>query len=389
MIPKIMIESISLSTFLTINYIFLIKYGPQITSYYWTLLPIYTFFVLLSIKGLNYFSRRLSIKPFLLVGIICLFFTTAYLLLLNKIDPLTINVDRRSAITTFNTYLLSGEYPYLGKSHLGNPISGFPGLFIVSMPFQLMGDIGYFQVFSFLCFGFLVYKKYNVLSHRMLSLFLLGTSPIFLWEVAARSELFSNMILLLLFIFVCESVRGRKTYKNMILCGIVAGIIFSTRGIMLIPFIIYFTRYFKNNELKYALTFFLFLISIFSATILPFFLWDAELFLQHNPLFVQSFKIPKFLLIVVIIASLIAGIFTRGFEKFLLHTGYIIFITICIVFLLTVAKYGWTQTIYHHQFDISYFQFSTPFLLLLLFPGSIQNPLFDISCVFEYKSLNP
>ena len=44
-------------------------------------------------------------------------------------------------------------------------------------------------------------------------------------------------------------------------------------------------------------------------------------------------------------------------------------VLVLIVFLLAVARFGWCQVVYQSYFDISYFEFSVPFLLLGLFGG--------------------
>ncbi len=361
------LRTVPLVMLLIINSLYVLKYGARVTNHYWILVPAYILFVVLSMWTLNHFSKKITKAPVIFFCGLCLFFLVGFLLVLGRIDPLTVQVDRWSAITSFNDALLAGEYPYAARTHLDHAVSSFPCLFLLAMPFQLLGDVGYLQLFGFLCFGFLAYKCYTGLNHRTISLFLLGTSPIFLSEVAIRSELFSNMIIVLLLLFGCEFFRQKKNCQNMILCGTAAGLVLSTRGIVLIPFILYFAGYFKKNELLYAAVFVLSSIVTFGLTLLPFYLREKVLFMENNPFILQSSYIPEVLLAVVIIVSVIVGLRTRQFGDFLLSTGYIIFTTVLIVFLLAVAGFGWCQVVYQSYFDISYFEFSVPFLLLGLF----------------------
>lgn len=361
---------VPLVIFLFINSLYVLKYGARITGYYWILVPAYILFVVLTMWTLNHFSKKITKAPIIFFCGLCLFFLVVFLLVLGRIDPLTIQVDRWSALTSFNNALLSGDYPYAARTHLDHTISSFPCLFLLAMPFQLLGDVGYLQLFGFIFFGFLAYKCYTDLNNRTISLFLLGTSPIFLSEVAIRSELFSNMIIVLLLFYGCEIFKQKKNYQNMSLCGIAAGLVLSTRGIVLIPFIIYFAGYFKKNELLYATIFALSSIVTFGLTLLPFFLWNTVAFMENNPFILQMSYIPEVLLAVIIIVSLITGLRTRGFDHFLLSAGYIIFAIVLIVFLLAVARFGWGLAIYQSYFDISYFEFSVPFLLLGLFGES-------------------
>lgn len=360
---------------LFINSLYMLKYGARITGYYWILVPVYILFVMLSMLILNHFSKKIIRAPVIFFCGLCLCFLVGFFLALGRIDPLTVQVDRWSAITSFNNALLSGDYPYASRTHLDHAVSSFPCLFLLAMPFQLLGDVGYLQLFGFICFGFLAYKSYTVLNHRTISLFLLGTSPIFLSEVAIRSELFSNMIVVLLLFFGCEFFRRKKNSQNMALCGIAAGLVLSTRGIVLIPFTVYFAGYFKKNELLRAAVFALSSIITFSLTLLPFYLRDKVLFMENNPFILQSSYIPEVLLAGVIIVSLIVGLRTRQFDDFLLSAGYIIFTTVLFVFLLAVARFGWGQVVYQSYFDISYFEFSVPLLLLGLFREEGKLPL--------------
>lgn len=60
--------------------------------------------------------------------------------------------DRDEALSIATTALLHGDYPYLQKTYLGNPITPLPGALILAAPFVLCGNIGYqnlFWLFSF------------------------------------------------------------------------------------------------------------------------------------------------------------------------------------------------------------------------------------------------
>lgn len=54
--------------------------------------------------------------------------------------------------------LLSGEYPYTVVDHLGGRTSNFPGLFLIVLPFYLMGSVGYLQVFTFALLSWSIYS---------------------------------------------------------------------------------------------------------------------------------------------------------------------------------------------------------------------------------------
>ena len=70
------------------------------------------------------------------------------------VSPETLRVDRWSAMTAFNDAVLSGTFPYAARTHLGSSLWGLPAAYLVGLPFQWLGDVGYLQVATFLGFVF-------------------------------------------------------------------------------------------------------------------------------------------------------------------------------------------------------------------------------------------
>lgn len=355
--------------FVFINSLFVVKFAERVTNYYFALPFVYLLFALMSILLLKTVLSRIS-KNFLTFCALCVFFLLVYVFVLSRTDPSMVRVDRWSAITYFLESLFSGTYPYGAVSHLGNPPSPFPMLFLIAMPFYVLGDVGLFQAFSFLAFGFFVYKHYAEYESRVATIFLLGTAPIFLWEVAVRSELFSNMTMLLAFLFLCEHLKTRKGQVNMSCAGALGGLVLSTRGIVVIPLILYFMRYFRRQETVHLLAFVFFMVFSFAATVAPFYVWNSKLFVEKGPFALQPAYIPTWLLAVVTIASVVTGLRVKTWKRFLLYGGYVLSGIVGIALIIGITKYGWHRAIYGSAFDISYFQFAMPFLLLSLFPES-------------------
>jgi hypothetical protein len=353
--------------YLIVNSLFLLKYCSRITPHAWIFIPVYILFVVMSIAVVKKVSPILEPSPIRIIGAATVFFVFCYLVILHSIDPLSLNVDRWSAISSFVTNLFSGIFPYTGRTHLGHSISGFPGLFLLSMPFQLLGDVGYLQVFGFLCFVFLVNRLSGAVSSKAAVLWCAGTSPVFLWEVAVRSELFSNMVIVILLLYGCETIKAEKRIWSMIVLGACAGLVLSTRGIVLIPFLMYFSGYFSRREMICASVFSISLVISFVSTLLPLYIWAPDLFLTNNPFLLQSSYIPMPFLGAVLVISIIAGRSFRTFDRLLLRCGYVLWGLDAILFLKAVVQEGWDPIVFQHGFDISYFQFPTPFLLLSLF----------------------
>jgi hypothetical protein len=379
----IQLRKTSLFFFLFINCLFILKYGKQITNLYPLLVLCYIIAVLIAIV----LATRLSAAILtdrqigLLFWALCASFVILLLIVLDSVNPFQVNVDRWSAISYFLDSLLAGRFPYAAKSHLGNPISGLPGLFIIGLPFYLIGDVGLLQIFGFIVFSFLVYKYFSEDAPRFATVVLLGTAPIFLWEVAARSELFSNMVVLLLVFFYANSVKTQINYTKLVLCGIFTGIILSTRAIVILPLILYYLNYFRKQRTGYIFFFLFSTIISFLLTILPFFLWNPKLLMEHNPILKQSSYLSRPLMVVVVLAVLAMGIYMRSFDKFLLTAGVVMFGTIAVPFALSTLSIGWQSAVYGNGFDISYFQFAVPFLLLSMFESNKNSATMSVKYV--------
>jgi hypothetical protein len=350
------------------NSLILYKYAARLTDHAWILPVLYLCFLIF----ISTIIPRVSVShPARTLGGITAVFVVVYLIMLRSIDPVSVNIDRWSAITSFNDNLLTGKFPYLSMSHLNHQVSGFPGLFIMAMPFQLAGDIGYFQLVAFICFGFMVFRGLRSPSEKNTVLILAGTSPLVLLEIAARSELFTNMVLVLLVFTLCEHFRCTKSSNAMILCGICAGIVASTRGIVIIPYIVYFVRYFKKHETGFALQFITVSLIAYIATLIPFYLWNTEAFIASNPFVLQSSYIPKGLLAAAVLFSVWFGLHAKDSGQKIRGMGYILFVIVATLFLKTVIVHGWSQAVDKSSFDLTYFQFCMPFLLFGLFTDNV------------------
>src|SRR5882724_2182705 len=67
--------------------------------------------------------------------------------------------DTDEAITLAATNLLYGKYPYYARTYLGNPIDPLPGAILLSIPFVLLRNEGYQNLF-WMILGFVALKFY-------------------------------------------------------------------------------------------------------------------------------------------------------------------------------------------------------------------------------------
>ena len=367
------------------NAIYIIKYSSQLKLMVPIALFLYVFYLIAIILFVESILNKFKLSFGLIYFGCVILFTLIFLLIYLKIPPNAYPVDRWSAITNFNNALMSGKFPYNEFTQLNNPISGLPGLFLIALPFQLIGDAGLLQIFTFISFSLIVFHFLKSNENRLITLILLATSPGFLWEILARSELFSNMCLFLIFTIMCEKSKNHKTFFNMILAGIVMGLMFSTRLILILPFAIYFFRYFRQDEKGLLVLFIVIGAFCFLTTIVPFMVWDYDEALKHNPLSSQINKSPFSIVAIFLTISVCLGYYCSDFKKYIEFSGVILFLTTFSIFLYNLYLFGWNVTIYEHRFDISYFQFSLPYLLLSLF---MERDFISQSFIHHFKTLS-
>lgn len=303
------------------------------------------------------------VKSILVVGLAV--YVAAALTVYLRIDPIVFQVDRWSALHGFLDALSHGRYPYQATSHLGNPISGFPGLFLLALPFYWLGDVGYAQFAALIGFALLVVLKF---ADPRTSVFLLGLLvglPVFLFEVFCRSELFANMVAVAWLIHLgltCDR-SGRWRWP---LLGAGWGLLLSTRGVVVVALLVSVFPLLRGRGWRSARAFAIALVVTFAATFAPFYLWRSDLFWTHNPFGAQADYISTWGLALLVSASCVLGYSHRDDPHPFLHTGLLLYATVLGSWILKSARIGWVPTLSGSGFDISYFALPLPFLLIAL-----------------------
>jgi len=289
----------------------------------------------------------------------------ASLVLLMTIDKTALRVDRWSAIEGFLEKLFSGDYPYTAESHLGQATSPMPTLHLISLPFYFLGDVGYLQIAVFLVFAAAVFYTVPRSNYSRSSiLLLLVAAPAFWWEIVARSELMSTMTITVILLMLVDHGNNARVLKRPFLVGIPVGLLMATRGIVVIPLILYFFPKLFSTSLKNRAVFMAVSIVSFSVVLLPFVLWDPELFMQHNPLVHQTNKTPTFVQVTTILLSLIFSFRAKELWQVFFSAGSILFGIMLFTLLYTIRDVGFHGAFHESLFDISYFNSALPFLLV-------------------------
>jgi len=273
-------------------------------------------------------------------------------------------VGRLPALNESIERLVEGQFPW-GTSTLSRP-SGFPFLFVLALPSYYLGNLGFLEVLGILLFA-LSAIKYNYTSgNGWLCLIGLLALPTFYYELLVRSELFFNMSVFIFLIVVSERyLSPSKIDLWFAALALVFGLCLSTRLITILILVAYATYRFRGNLLK-GLLFVSISLLMFVLTIAPFLWWDAKTFVLQGPFSVQMSYLPPTVALLFFLSAFLVGWKCLTLRTLLLSLGVLLFTIVLTSFLLATIGSNYASAIIRGGFDISYFVFSVPFLLLSL-----------------------
>ncbi len=365
--------------YFSVNALFIYKYGARtpIGSYFGVLL--YAVFLAVSLpfylKFLGSKIEKLKNAHFAAVyfGMLALFVFFA-LFLLFKIDPYSIDVDRWSAIHGFLKNLFAGEFPYSARSHLGSMASPLPVMNFIAIPFYFMGDVGYLQVFTFALTALVVFLTPASKSGKILFMSAFLLSPAFWYEVAARSDMVSNILIMCVCLLLIEKNTNGKPLYYPVKTGCVCGALFCTRGIFIIPFTVFFfakiVSSVKEKGTGKPFIFTMCVILTFALLLLPFVLWDITLFTQNNPFLMQTNKSPTVVSVIAVAVAALLSFNAKSVGRSFLRTAICLFVLMGATSAVKTFTFGWDAAIFSHKFDITYYSTIMPFAILGMFYDS-------------------
>ena len=348
--------------YLFINFLFAFKYINRVSNFALLSALIYSTIIVLIIILFNYLPNEYFTN--LLFYIFTILFSICILIIFQQIKVESLNVDRWSMIQSFWDRLLNWEFPYIPTSFFTNTPGPFPFYFLIAFPFYLLGEIGYLSLLGYILL--IIFIRINFSDNKTVFLLSLmsSISPAFLWELTVRSTLVINMVIILFYLYWVEQKYINNSWAH-ILTGLCAGLLISTRGIVVIPLLIYFSyKMIKNHEWRNTFIIGSAAILGFFITILPLLIWDFEGFIKYNPITLQANFIDTSILICLIIVSMVSGLFIKNFNYFCLVTGIVVFSAILIPFINAIQITGWKNVVLYNGFDISYFLLSFPFLII-------------------------
>ncbi len=358
-----------LIVYIIINSLFVLKYSNRIEGLpsfifmlFYIVLIIFSLLLYIKVKAILNNVKKMN---FILFAFSLCFF--CLLMFINlKVDGLSLNTDRWSALEVLIKSILEGKYPYAILDHLGNTTSNLPGLFYVGLPFYLLGDVGFLQPFTFLFLSiFIILSK--IKNDEKVFIFLLCTlAPSYFWEVIGKSDLMSNCILVLLFISIWQQKFKNNIFKQSYLIAFFSAFLVLTRGIVAIPLTIFmFSEFIKVKPYKKLLFILCFLMSLIFISLPVFIDLPSLTFIkEHNPFNHQTRYAPKILILISLLLPFVFSFKVKNSSDVFLFSTYILSGLMFVTFILNVIEEGFYANIHGNLFDISYLSMILPFILM-------------------------
>lgn len=364
-------KPLALLVYLIVNSLFILKYAErqQLISVYFLLAGYNAFFVglfyfkevLLSyfdkLKKGNLFFLSLSILTFL-----------AFVAINILVDGNSLNTDRWSAMQVTIKSIISGVYPYNQLDHLGQTSSNLPGLFYIGLPFYLIGKIGFLQPFTFLLGCFLLYRSELRVSIKILIVFIFLCSPAYLWEIFGKSDLVSNILLLIYFIWIWHKKYRQNYFKNISLLAFCCAFLFFTRGVVVIPLTYFLLADFLKISLSKKVLFIVYgvvslvIISIPILLTLP----DFSTLMEHNPFNHQTRFTPFWVQVLFVFLPFITFSQTKTMYNVIFLSFINFTLLLFLSFVIEVLDENFYDALYKSYFDISYLTMILPFAIVVL-----------------------
>lgn len=364
-------KKIALFAYLLVNSFFVLKYGvrqPYISTY--LLVFLYNVFIVFSLIRISQYQEYLDEKKqfnfyFLSVSFVVFI---GFVIVNFLVDGNSLNIDRWSAMETTIKGILDGQYPYELQDHLGKTSSNLPGLFYIGLPFYWLGNVGYLQAFIFLIGCYLLYKSNFKNTQKVIVVLLFLLSPAYLWEIIAKSDLLSNILILVYFLFWWDNKQKQNYFEKPILLAFCCSFLFFTRGIVIIPLIFFLFGDFLKLSIQKQLVFlgyclfFLIVISLPVLLTLP----DIATLKEHNPFNHQTRFTPFWVQVLFVFSPLLFAHKIKAIQKVVYYTFLNFFLLLFLSFIIEILDENFHDALYKSYFDISYLTMILPFAILVI-----------------------
>ena len=265
--------------------------GAQGLVFYVLFVPVTVFFVLRNF--LPFFTTRMSEKQaFLLTLMFLACLVVIFFIVFPKANvPLPgQGSDSDDGLNLAVQELLNLRYPYNVRAYLGNPISEFPGAIMLSMPFLMMGNSAYqniFWIILFCMFLKLYLKTWRLVFPLMLLLFVL--SPEVVRQLVTGGPILANEIFVMLSMYLIVSQLSGTHDSTMAKIGsaVFLGIAMSSRLNFVLVGPLLLSCLVQNSGWKQTVKYLLISLLVWSVVTLPFYFYSSGSF---TPLIAQADK---------------------------------------------------------------------------------------------------
>ena len=358
-------EKLAIVMYLLINVLFIDKYCARVTDWHIAVSCAY----ILCATGALWLTAKLIEniqKPHMWLGIGIGCFLIAGIALQYAIDPIELQVDRWSAIHNFLDGMIAGIYPYGQQTHLGGYGSPLPVWQLLHLPFYIAGNVG-LSIFVVLALLIWTISKTRGMKEALIVCILLGSSPALWYEIAVRSDLITNIMLVCMITEWLAYKQIRLEDKTMDI-AVLSGLLLSTRLVAVIPLAVMYGYEFLKMGWKKQLLFVGIVLLSFSVTILPFVFWEGStlLFFEYNPFVLQTRQGSTLSLIIWLAMAVGLTIYLKGKESArTLATGLVLTMLVTIAFVSKMWMDNVWGELYKSTFDITYLSLGLPFYVLV------------------------
>jgi hypothetical protein len=188
--------------------------------------------------------------------------------------------DRDDALNLATWELLKGNFPYYGRTYLGNYITPMPGSLVLAAPFVLLGDCAWQSFFWLLAFLLVARRITGHLGRSLILLWVcLSLSPVVLHELVTGGDLLANGIYVLVFVvWLFESTASSSSAWKRAVPAILLGIGLSSRANFALVLPLVFSAMARNAGWKAAVGYLAVTCATLVGTTLPFYLYEPASF---------------------------------------------------------------------------------------------------------------
>ena len=359
-------RQLAMALYVLINVLFVDKYSARMTEWHAIVSCIYAICAGGALWLLDRVIEKIQ-KPILWLGIIAGLWLGVGVAIQYAIDPITLQVDRWSAIHHFLDGMLAGVYPYGQQTHLGGYGSPLPVWQILHLPFYAIGNVG---LSILVVLGGLLYTlvKTRGAKQALIVCMLLGAAPACWYEIAVRSDLITNIMLVAILVEWLK-YKQIELAKNTISIGVLCGLVLSTRLVAVIPLAVAYGYEFIKMGWKKQIVFVLIVASSFAVTLLPFILWEGStlLWFEYNPFVLQTRQGSITVMILWAVLAIGWAIYTKGEKRMrVISTGLILTTLVVMAFVGKMWTENAWKELYSSTFDITYLSLALPFYTIAI-----------------------